>query len=127
MRQQRTAHFLHKSSTSLRGVSQRARADSFRAYCSGGFRETGLPWLHSQFALFQPLDVMAQLQRGPQLQTHILHDHVTAQKHQSFSINLLWKQRTGLTILKKKKKNQACMSKPITDSGFLAQMNVRVS
>lgn len=87
----------------------------------GGFGETGPPWLHLQFALFQPLDVMAQLQCGPQLQTHVFHNHVAAQEHQSFPIDLLWKQRTSLTVLKNK------MSKRMTDSGFLVQMNVRVS
>lgn len=36
----------------------------------------GLPWLLLQFALFQPLYVMAELQCRPQFQTHVLHDHV---------------------------------------------------
>ena len=45
MRQQRTAHFLHKSSTSLRSMSQRARAVSFRAYCLGGVQADPGPTL----------------------------------------------------------------------------------
>lgn len=45
-----------------------------------------------EFALFQPLDVMAQLEGGPQFQTHVFHDHVAAQEHQSFSIDLLRRQ-----------------------------------
>lgn len=59
-------------------------------------RETG--WLLLEFALFQPLDVMAQLERGPQFQTHVFHNHVAAQEHQSFSINLLRKQRSELVL-----------------------------
>lgn len=51
-----------------------------------------------EFALFQPLDVMAQLQCRPQFQTHIFHDHVAAQEHQSFSINLLQRQRTRRVV-----------------------------
>lgn len=51
-----------------------------------------------EFALLQPLDVMAQLQCGPQFQTHIFHNHVAAQEHQSFSIDLLQRQRTRRVV-----------------------------
>lgn len=30
------------------------------------------------FALFEPLDVVAELEGGAELQAHVLHDHVTA-------------------------------------------------
>ena len=52
------------------------------AYCSGSR-------VLSQFALFQPLDVVAQLERRPQFQTHVFHDHVASQQQQSFSVDLL--------------------------------------
>lgn len=32
---------------------------------------------------------MAELERRPQLQSHVLHDDVTAQQHQGLTINLL--------------------------------------
>lgn len=73
----------------------------------GGFRGGGEgrypPWLRLQLALLQLLDVMTQLQCGPQLQAHVLHDHVAAQEHQSFAIDLLWQQRTALSLLKTRK------------------------
>lgn len=99
MRQQRTAHFVHKSSTSLLWVSvHTCILPGLIARGLGVGRETGPPWLLLEFALFQPLDVMAQLERGPQFQTHVFHNHVAAQEHQSFSINLLRKQRSGLVL-----------------------------
>lgn len=58
---------------------------------SGRFRPAPDPL---QFALFQPLYVVAQLQSRPQFQTHVLHDHVTPEKQQRFSIDLLQKQDT---------------------------------
>lgn len=45
--------------------------------------------LLSLFALLQPLDVMAQLERRSQLQSHVLHDDVTAQQHQRPAVDLL--------------------------------------
>lgn len=41
------------------------------------------------FGLLQPLNVMAELERRPQLQSHVLHDDVTAQQHQGLTIDLL--------------------------------------
>lgn len=76
-------------------MSQRAHTYSSGAYCSGSGGGNGLLL---EFALLQPLDVMAQLQCGPQFQTHIFHDHVAAQEHQSFSINLLQRQRTRRAV-----------------------------
>lgn len=49
----------------------------------------------SLFALLQPLDVMAQFERRPQLQSHVLHDDVTAQQHQRSAVNLLQGGREG--------------------------------
>lgn len=46
-----------------------------------------------QLALFEPLYVVAQLEGRPQLQPHVLHYHVAAQKHQSFPVDLLWRQK----------------------------------
>lgn len=109
MCQRCTAHFLHSGSQHEVVTSESLEVESGVA-CSPcvphesvsacwllqglllmGLAGTGLPRLLLQFALFQPLDVMAQLQRGPQFETHVFHDHVAPQQHQSFSINLLWK------------------------------------
>lgn len=46
----------------------------------------------SQFSLFEPLDVVAQFERRPQLQTHVLHDHVAPQQHQSTAVNLVFSE-----------------------------------
>lgn len=54
-----------------------------------------LPWSLSQFAVFQALYVVTQLEGGAQLQTHVLHDHVAPQQHQSFAVDLLRKQTTS--------------------------------
>lgn len=45
--------------------------------------------LLSRLALFQPLDVVAQLESRSQFQSHVLHDHVAPQQHQSFPVDLL--------------------------------------
>lgn len=49
----------------------------------------GVSRLLSRLALFQPLDVVAELESRSQLQTHVLHDHVAPQQHQSFPVDLL--------------------------------------
>lgn len=41
------------------------------------------------FGLFQLLNVMTEFERRPQLESHVLHNDITAQQHQSFAINLL--------------------------------------
>lgn len=95
MCQQCTAHFLHSRSQDEVVTSRQSLGLESRVTCSPcvphesvserwlvrgllltGLAGTGPSWLLLQFALFQPLYVMAQLQRGPQFQTHVLHDHV---------------------------------------------------
>lgn len=70
---------------------------SLWAYCS--WVSCGLPGLLSRLALFQPLDVMAQLERRAQLQTHVLHDHVAPQQHQSFPVDLLQGEEGDTLVL----------------------------
>lgn len=41
------------------------------------------------FGLFQLLDVMTEFECRAQLQSHVLHNDITAQQHQSFAIDLL--------------------------------------
>lgn len=81
-----------------------------------------------EFALFQPLDVMAQLQCGPQFQTHVFHDHVAAQEHQSFSINLLQRQTRRIVKLLRRageeRTGRAQLPKRRADRGFLADLRV---
>lgn len=43
----------------------------------------------SELALFQPVNVVGELERGPQLQTHVLHHHVTAQQQEGLAVDLL--------------------------------------
>lgn len=43
----------------------------------------------SRPALLELVDVVAELQRGPQLQSQILHHHLAFQQEQSVSIDLL--------------------------------------
>lgn len=43
----------------------------------------------SELALLQPVNVVGELQRGPQLQPHVLHHHVAAQQQQGLAIDLL--------------------------------------
>lgn len=43
----------------------------------------------SELGLLQSVDVEAKLQRRPELQSEVLHDHVTLQEQQSVSIDLL--------------------------------------
>lgn len=45
--------------------------------------------LCSELALLQSVNVVAELECGPQLQTHVLHHHVTAQQEQGLAVNLL--------------------------------------
>lgn len=47
----------------------------------------------SELALLQPINVVAELERGAQLQPHVLHHHVTAQQQQGLAIDLLWAGR----------------------------------
>lgn len=50
----------------------------------------------SQFALFEPLDVVAQFERRPKLQTHVLHDHVAPQQHQSAAVDLVFSEELSV-------------------------------
>lgn len=43
----------------------------------------------SELGLLQLLDVVAQLQRGSQLQAQVLHDHVALQQQEGIAIDLL--------------------------------------
>lgn len=118
MCQQCTAHFLHSQSrdevvTSIRSLQVESGVTCnpcvpHESVCerrlSRGLLLVGSAGISQlQFALFQPLYVVAELQCGPQFQTHILHDHVAPQEHQSFAINLLWKQIRGLVLEKQKR------------------------
>lgn len=47
------------------------------------------------FGLFQFLNVMTEFECWPQLESHVLHDDVTAQQHQRFAVNLLRKEKVG--------------------------------
>lgn len=57
-----------------------------------GEEERLLPLL---FGLFQFLNVMTEFERWPQLESHVLHDDVTAQQHQRFAVNLLRRETVG--------------------------------
>lgn len=46
--------------------------------------------LCSELALLQPVNVVGELERGPQLQPHVLHHHVAAQQEQGLAVDLLW-------------------------------------
>lgn len=41
------------------------------------------------FGLFQLLNMMTEFECRSELESHVLHDDITAQQHQSFAINLL--------------------------------------
>ena len=43
----------------------------------------------SELALLQPVNVVAELEGRPQLQTHVLHHRVTSQQEQGLAIDLL--------------------------------------
>lgn len=42
--------------------------------------------------LLQPLDVMTEFERRAQLQSHVLHNDITAQQHQSSAVDLLQRE-----------------------------------
>lgn len=57
---------------------------------SGGFVSSPL-----ELSLLQLVDVIAELQRGSQLQSQVFHDHVAPQQQQGIAVNLLeGRQRT---------------------------------
>lgn len=43
----------------------------------------------SQAALFEPVDVVAQFERRPQLQSQVLHHHLALQQEQGVAVYLL--------------------------------------
>lgn len=43
----------------------------------------------SELSLLQLLDVIAEFESGSQLQSQVLHDHVTSQQQQGMAIDLL--------------------------------------
>lgn len=43
----------------------------------------------SELALLQPVNVVGEFERGPQLQPHVLHHHVAAQQEQGLAVDLL--------------------------------------
>lgn len=51
----------------------------------------------SELALLQPVNVVGELECRPQLQTHVLHHHVTAQQKQGLAIDLLrgWREASS--------------------------------
>lgn len=58
------------------------------------------------FGLFQFLNVMTEFECRPQLESHVLHDYVTAQQHQRFTVDLLRREKVG-TPCQNMRKRQA--------------------
>lgn len=63
--------------------SQRKRGGEVRARGQRGGGGDSRP------ALFEPFDVVAELQRRPQLQAQVLHHHLALQEEQGVSVDLL--------------------------------------
>lgn len=84
---------VHASSIQMYSVSLLSRSPSQTGFCAAPCWSLGVCAVprSSQLllALFQFLDVMAELEGRAQLQPHVLHNHVASQQHQSFAIDLL--------------------------------------
>lgn len=63
-------------------------------FCVGLVASRKKAFLHPLlFALFQLLNVMTEFERRAQLQSHVLHNDITAQQHQSSAVDLMFSEQ----------------------------------